>query len=348
MRATAVWLLCSILEACDSKGVGSKSQAAPDASVSGRAAPPKGCLSAPERTTFSLRDTWWSPAGLGYCVGAPQQDERCLELRVMPNAFVPFTNVRAQAIAPRANVHPLKRILWDVKSGVKLRDPLRAGQHDEFSIIETIEPHLHPDQIDSDDSSELVTQWRSLTADISSDHKHFAFINHKNALVVQALKPKGVDRFVVKTIHTRSLAGLENAPISSRINRLWWAGNRVVFERCVAQSCSLEFVDPMSAHAAVQATGIRTANSAVPLHAISERDFAVVNESGDTVSFFDFATGTRSRELALPRHSAEGAWSGKSGPYELAIVYGKPSLGDVVRVHLQKREVSIVNTAACD
>jgi hypothetical protein len=299
----------------------------------------KACLSATERSAFSLQRTWWSPAGLGYCVGVTGP-ERCIELQVMPNAFVAFANVPTEAREARAVEHPLKRTLWSVKSGIKVCDTRRAGQLDQCSIIETTGAALDATAADSDDSSALATKRRLLTADISTDRKHLVFVNN-NRLVVQALKPKGADRFVVKTLYTLALG-------DHATRQLWWAANRVVLKQCAGTGCTLGIIDPMSAKATPSPTGIAVGRSLAPLHAMTEIDFVVVDETGEKAYFFDLASNIQSSALTLPRKSTEGVWSGKSGPGELAIVYGKPNLGDVVRVHLQRRSVSTVNTAGCE
>jgi hypothetical protein len=351
MRPTTAtaWLLPLSLCACESK-VGSdlgQRDVKPSANATAHSAPhegaparAKGCLSAAERNALSLQRTWWSAAGLGYCVGATGPD-RCIELQVLSNAFVPLAAVPVEARSLRPVEHPLLRTVWSVKSGIKVCDPQRVGQLDQCAIIETQGATPEGTTPDSDDSSALATQQRLLTADISADRGHVAFANKDNRLVVQTLKPRGADRFVVKTRYTLALG-------EHPTRQLWWVGNRVVLKQCAGMACTLAIVDPLNAKATAASTNIAIGRSLAPLHTIGETDFVVVGETGEQVYFFDMATGSLSRELTLPRRSAEGVWAGKSAPFELAVVYGKPNLGDIVRVHLQRRIVSTVNTAGCE
>ncbi len=290
---------------------------------------------------FSLGRSWWSPAGLAYCVG-PNQVDRCIELQMMTNALVAFADIPPEARSkPEPPEHPLKRVLWGVRSGVKMCDRRREGQLDYCCVISTSGATPDTVDLDSDDSSPHATKQRLLTADISADRKHFAFIDGANALVVQELRPKGVDHFVVKTLYKLALG-------EKPARQLWWTEHRIALRLCSQGLCTLATIDPMNPKATVTTTDIAIGLGPTPLHPIDETLWAIVSDTGEKVHFFDAATGKTSSTLTLPRRSAEGVWSGKSGPFELALVYGKPNLGDVVRVHLQKREVSAVNTAACD
>ena len=260
----------------------------------------------------------------------------------MSNSLVPFAEIPIEARSPPpVPEHPLRRSIWGVKSGVKVCDARREGQLDYCCVIETSDATRNVKSLDSADSSARATKQRLLTADISGDRKHFAFICQDNALTIQELKPKGTDRFTVKTIYHIAVG---NQPV----RQLWWAGARIALRVCGNGSCTLSVIDPMTPKAVATATGIAIGHADFPLHPITDTDWVVVSESGEMLYFFDFGTGLKSSTLTLQKKSSEGVWSGKSGPFELALVYGKPNLGDVVRVDLQQRVVSTVNTASCD
>ena len=309
------------------------------------------CFTEHERASLSLDRIYWSRGGLSYCIGDDARAaERCLEFDAHESLLKTTSHPPAEGTKLLFGGHPLDRAVIYTRSGLRVCDrhrsegvsstPARIGILDRCELV-TGSFGSSPYPLRSEDADPASVQGLPQWADVSTD---------LHDLLVARGDTRVFERWHIVRPDAGGMARAsrdKNAPLPpGRMDKVLWLGRFAAIVACdddAADACHLTFMDTRrESFGRMLDPNVRIGHAAGGLMQGENKEWAAFDESGSRVVFFDIETGETRATLALPKRSSEGIYVARIAPYEAAVVYGKPSLGDIVRISLQRH--ALLNT----